>query len=195
MSNCSHTLYKILWVFLYSIPSRVYYITKSYHALPWLIQYRNWFLSEMTAVILKQRKNLVLFSRTVIALTQSNEYLILKQNPRIHFIFQGTEIWRGKLFERVFCSSFAEEYEWLPSGKRLNILARQQPLVTWVFNLLNSVLLLLSLMLGSQPGVRKKQGLVGDGMSSSQGWHTVNSKILNCPSLYYTFSSSTVPFF
>lgn len=43
--------------------------------------------------------------------------------------------------------------------------------------------------------VGEKQGLVGDGMSSSQGWHTVNSKILNCPSLYYTFSSSTVPFF
>lgn len=100
MSNCSHTLCKILWVFLYSIPSRVYYITKSYHALSWLIQYRNWFLSEMTVVILKQRKNLVLFSRTVIALTQSNEYLILKQNPHVHFIFQGTEIWRGKLFER-----------------------------------------------------------------------------------------------
>lgn len=74
-------LLKILRVFCL-LPSRVYYVIKSYHALPWPIQYRSWFLSEMTAVVLKQRKNPVLFSRRVIALTQSNEYLISKQNPR-----------------------------------------------------------------------------------------------------------------
>lgn len=42
------------------------------------------------------------------ALTQSNEYLISKQNPSIHFLFQGTEIWRGKLFEQGFCASSLE---------------------------------------------------------------------------------------
>lgn len=96
MSRRSSTLHKICGALLIQFQVVSITLEKSQHALLWQFQDRNWFLSEMTVVILKQRKkNPVLLSRTVIVLTPSNEYLISKQNPCIHFIFQGAEIWRG----------------------------------------------------------------------------------------------------
>lgn len=105
MSKCPGTSYEILGVLLYSF-------------LKWLLYYKNQTMSypdwcsreTLTVTVFKQRKNSVLFSRTVMALTHANEYFISKQNPNIQFIFQGTKIWRGNLFEQVSCSSFAGEY-------------------------------------------------------------------------------------
>lgn len=70
-----------------------------------------WFSTELDASVNDCRfnkrergKHPVLFSRTVITLMWSNENLISKQNPSLHFIIQDTEIWRGDLFEQVFIS-------------------------------------------------------------------------------------------
>lgn len=50
--------YEILGVFPYPILRSAVLFEKWHHALPWLIRYRNRFLSEMTVVVLKQREKI-----------------------------------------------------------------------------------------------------------------------------------------